>query len=350
MSGAGVCADDVFDGGESSGGSSSAAVGSVASRGGGDGKWMRRTEFPLLCDFLFSEDDFEIDRNRVLVRTSFSDVVFAVQKSTGLDVAVRFMDVDAHRVAKQAMLLVRCAHPLILPLVGFGVCPSPFLVTKYMRNGDLAQVLGQEFASKPPAGWGATAKSKCVFGIAAGMAFLHFKEIVHRDLKPDNVFLDDDFEPVISDASCSATDDIAELLDMAGTPLFMAPEVLSGDVYDKKVDVYSFSVLLYLLFNQKPSFEDGHERRTCFFVFHFMHTIVSGGRFARGDNIPDFYWDLICKCWSQDPKDRPSFVEIVEHLRSHTSEYALDGSDLSLVRAYEKQVLESISDVLAAES
>ena len=349
MSGAGVCADDVFDGGESSGGSSSAAVGSVASRGGDDGKWMRRTEFPLLCDFLFSEDDFEIDRSRVLVpvRTSFSDVVFAVQKSTGLDVAVRFMDVDAHRVAKQAMLMVRCAHPLILPLVGFGVCPSPFLVTKFMRNGDLAQVLKQEFASKAPAGWDATAKSKCVFGIAAGMAFLHFKKIVHRDLKPDNVLLDDDFEPVIGDADCLATDDIVEMTATVGALLFMAPEVIYGDLYDEKVDVYSFAVLLYLLFNQKPRFEDGDELKT---PFRFMEEVIRGVRFARGDNIPDFYWDLICKCWSQDPKDRPSFVEIVEHLRSHTSEYALDGSDLSLVRAYEKQVLESISDVLAAES
>ena len=69
----------------------------------------------------------------------------------------------------------------------------------------------------------------------------------------------------------------------------------------------------------------------------------------RVDNIPDFYWDLICKCWSQDPKDRPSFVEIVKYLRAHASEYAFEGSDLPLVREYEMHALESISDVLSVD-
>ena len=290
------CAVDVSGGCESGGASTSGAVGSVDSSGG-DGKWARRTEPPLFCDFLSSEDDFEIDRGRSVALGCFGNIYRAVQKETGLDAAMNFpqncvMGTGEQMVVKQAMFLVRCAHPLIVPLVGFGVSPSPFLATKLMRNGDLGHVLAQEFASKPPSGWDATAKSKCVFGTAAGMAFLHSKTIIHRDLKPGHILLDDDFEPVIGDFDLAADFFHTELRANTRTPLFIAPEVFSGDACDQKADVYSFAVLLYHLFNQNATF-DGESLPIN--SFGFVDKILMGERFARGDDIPDFYWDLICK-------------------------------------------------------
>ena len=170
--------------------------------------------------------------------------------------------------------------------------------------------------------------------------------MIHRGLKPMNVLLDDDFEPVIGDLEC-ATEYIvgAKMEKNVGTPLFMAPEVVIGEgCYNHKVDVYSFAVALYRFFTDAWVFDDGSDLRK---GFYFHRTVAQGHRFKRVDNIPDFYWDLICKCWSQDPNDRPSFVEIVKHLRAHTSEYAFEGSDLSLVREYEMHALESISDILS---
>ena len=245
--------------------------------------------------------------------------------------------------------LGRFAHPLIVPLIGFGIAPSQFLVTKFMPNRDLWRMLERERASKSPEGWDATAKSKCVFGIAAGMAFLHSKNIIHRDLKTAKVLLDDDFEPVIGGLGLAAEYIVgAEMEKRVGTRLFMAPEMVSCDErYDHKVDVYSFAVALYQFFTDSMVFDDGSEPWN---PFHFYRTVGEGHRFKRADNIPDFYWDLICKCWSQDPNDRPSFVEIVKHLRAHTSEYAFEGSDLSLVREYEMHALESISDILSSQA
>ena len=334
-------AADLSGEGEPGGPSSSAAVGSVVSQGGGEGKWARRTLPPLFCDVVFSEDEFEFERDQPVGMTSFRRVFFGVQKKTGLEVALWFTDVGVRAATKQFMLLVKCAHPLIVPVVGLGVSPSPFLVTKFMRNRDLEVVLAQEFASKPPAGWDATAKSKCVFGIAAGMAFLHSKKIIHRDLRPRSVLLDDDFEPVISNFDSATVVDTE--LESDGCVLFIAPEIFLGEAYDEKADVYAFAVLLWHMF-------DDHVILGYKSPFRFARLVTSGKRLPLGKKVPGFYRDLICLCWHQDPKARPSFVEIVEHLRSHTSEYALDGSDLARVCAYENQVLESISDVLAADN
>ena len=313
------------------------------------GKWTRRNDSPEISDFLVSEDEFE--KGRMIGCGSFTTCYLGVQKETGLKVAMAFYrDIpsidESEMMLRVVTYLGRFAHPLIVPLIGFGIAPSSFLVTKFMPNGALESML-RERGSKPPKGWDATAKSKCVFGIAAGMAFLHSKNIIHRDLKPINILLDDDFEPVIGGLEC-ATEYIvgAKMEEGVGTPLFMAPEVVIGEeCYNHKVDVYSFAVVLYRLFTDSMVFDDGSVagRPT---LFHFYRMVGQGRRFKRVDNIPDFYWDLICKCWSQDPIDRPSFVEIVKHLRAHTSEYAFEGSDLSLLREYEMHALESISDIL----
>ena len=314
-------------------------------------KWTRRYESPLFCDFLVSEDEFK--KGDMIREEDYPDYVrchLGVQKKTGLTVAMYFYKESPDSqdaLMRTARYLARLAHPLIVPLLGIGTPPSRFLVMKFMPNRDLSSILERERGSLnlSPEGWDATAKSKCVFGIAAGMAFIHSKNIIHRHLKPFNVLLDDDFEPVIGGLSAATEYLVAENERSVGAPLFMAPEMIKGG-YDHKVDVYSFAVVLYQLFTSTIELDRVWRYRR---VSTLLSAVSQGARLKRVATIPDFYWDLICKCWSQDPRDRPSFVEIVKYLRAHTSEYAFEGANLSLVREYERHALESISDVLSGD-
>ena len=68
-----------------------------------------------------------------------------------------------------------------------------------MPNGTVADLLKKEREGNPDPRWDATKKSICVFGVAAAMAYVHSKGILHRDLKTANVFVNDQFEPVIGD-------------------------------------------------------------------------------------------------------------------------------------------------------
>jgi hypothetical protein len=69
--------------------------------------------------------------------------------------------------------------------------------------------------------------------------------------------------------------------------------------------------------------------------------IKAGERFIRPSSMPPFYWDLIQACWAQKPSERPSFVQIVDLLRTDRR-WVFDGTDDGELSAYEEKVLRDL--------
>lgn len=101
----------------------------------------------------------------------------------------------------------------------------------------------------------------------------------------------------------------------------MAPETyMDGDYgYGTSVDVYSYGMLLYKMFSDKIDFGDGMKIRS---HQKFWMKIGKGLRLIKPERIPEHYWELIQKCWQQEPPDRPTFDDIVEILKD--DKYALE--------------------------
>jgi calcium-dependent protein kinase len=76
----------------------------------------------------------------------------------------------------------------------------------------------------------------------------HSNGVVHRDIKPENIMIGGDGEIKLIDFGLSekSVKKDASLHTIAGTPYYMAPEVLEGD-YNFKCDIWSLGVLMYVL-------------------------------------------------------------------------------------------------------
>ena len=184
-----------------------------------------------------------------------------------------------------------------------------------------------------------TLKYIIIYGIAAGMSYLHANDVIHRDLKPANIYLDS-FYPKISGFNISKEindNKIQPNETIKGTPAYIAPEIYLYKGYSKASDVYSFSLIVFeLLTGTKPyqMMMNPKEIKT--------EVVEKNYRPQLTNKIPKIYQDLIEKCWSPDPKDRPTFAEIINELENNT-EYINDDMDKFEIQKYIEHIDKSES-------
>ncbi|KAF8391306.1 hypothetical protein HHK36_023610 [Tetracentron sinense] len=161
-----------------------------------------------------------------------------------------FLSRSIQDLVSEVGIMSAMRHPNLVML--FGCCVEEdnlILIYEYMENGALSRALfgvGDEFPIRLD--W--KTRKKICLGIAKGVAYLHDESgisIIHRDIKADNILLDRDLNAKVSDFGLSKliTDDHdLSFPTFCGTPGYMAPEILRGDPLTKKVDVFSFGVLI----------------------------------------------------------------------------------------------------------
>lgn len=164
--------------------------------------------------------------------------------------------------------------------------------------------------------WDATKRAITAFGVACGLCYMHERGLIHRDMKPDNILLDENMFPMITDFGLSRVlpSDQKELTQTVGTPLYMAPEVTTGK-YTTLADVYSYGLILYKLFTLKDPLPEGVPEKPTFFVL--LTKVCEGARppIDKHPYIPTEWSDLIKRCWSGCPEDRPTMREVVESMK-----------------------------------
>ncbi|GMN44890.1 hypothetical protein TIFTF001_014077 [Ficus carica] len=154
---------------------------------------------------------------------------------------------------KELALWQKLRHPNIVQFLGV-VNNSDRLIflTEYLRNGSLYDILRKKGRLDPQ-----TAVSYAL-DIARGMNYLHHHKphaIIHRDLTPRNVLQDESGRLKVTDFGLSKINQQKDLgYKMTGrTDRYMAPEVYRRELYGKAVDVFSFSLIVFEMFQGKPS-------------------------------------------------------------------------------------------------
>ncbi|KAI8845175.1 p21-activated protein kinase [Chytriomyces cf. hyalinus JEL632] len=156
-------------------------------------------------------------------------------------------------LVNEILIMKECVHPNILQYVdSFLVGPSLWLVLEYMDGGELTQVIETHTTLKE-LDIAAICKS-----VIKGLIHLHSRNVIHRDIKSDNILISRDGKIKLSDFGYSARISAArkQRTTLAGTPYWMAPEVVKQKEYGPKVDIWSTGILAIECFEGEPPYLD----------------------------------------------------------------------------------------------
>lgn len=298
-------------------------------------------KFNFRMDFegvFFNTYDYKIDKEKKIGEGSFGIVYEATCLNDNKKYAVKIIKTDNKfngneqmTFMRESMILHKLSHPSILNFIGINFQSfddnydfEPSIITEYLSNGSLHSILAKEKKGKKNPKWNSTKKYKCLLGIADAMRYLHKQGILHLDLKPLNILIDDDFNPKIGDfglSKCfpeSFTKSVKMTIkNIEGSPLYMAPEMLDDDKhFGYAVDVYAFGLIAYQIVTEnEPFYELGEEIN----IFQIINAIQSDFKHTFPQKVPIKTKNLIEKCISKNPKDRPSFDEIFSILSNDLS-------------------------------
>ncbi|MCC6624656.1 MAG: protein kinase [Deltaproteobacteria bacterium] len=173
-------------------------------------------------------------------------------------------EADVARFQNEAMLAARLQHPHIVPVFDAGeVGGVLYFVMALVEGhglGDLIQA--QEEAPVGPERDELLRRGVKVIALAArALEFAHKRGIVHRDIKPDNILVDAEDQPHLTDfgiaKSLQRDVPLTQPGAIIGTPAYMAPEQANSlqDRIGPATDVYSLGATLYHLASGRPPYE-----------------------------------------------------------------------------------------------
>jgi serine/threonine protein kinase len=256
---------------------------------------------------------WEIDYNSIEMGAKLGSGAFGeVRLGTwmGTDVAVKILHANDEKSRdvfyKEANLLCQLRHPNVVPFLGASLQGQLAIVMELMPSS-----LSRLIKSGP-----IEIKLLCrvASGIARGIMFLHKSNppIIHRDLKPDNILLDHANVPKLADFGVSREKIATQEMTRIGTPSYCAPEILKGEKYSEKVDIFSFGMILYAMVSGRAPFRGGEGDQALSPLQIMMKIAVQKERPKIPPEVhcPTWLSDLINECWAAKPDQRPTADDV----------------------------------------
>eukprot|EP01087_Luapelamoeba_hula_P022681 TRINITY_DN8193_c0_g1_i2.p1 TRINITY_DN8193_c0_g1~~TRINITY_DN8193_c0_g1_i2.p1 ORF type:complete len:180 (-),score=31.16 TRINITY_DN8193_c0_g1_i2:61-600(-) len=150
-------------------------------------------------------------------------------------------------------------------------------------------------------------RMKIAKGAALGVYYLHSLDpiILHRDLKSSNILIDENWNAKVADFGFARIKQDNATMTRCGSPCWIAPEVITGQKYTEKADVYSFGIILWEILTRQQPYKG----------MNYMNVsleVVRGTRPKMPSNAPKRFAKLITRCWRGEPDKRPSMEKVVQ--------------------------------------
>ncbi|KAG2285028.1 hypothetical protein Bca52824_044632 [Brassica carinata] len=272
----------------------------------------------------------------VLGRGGFGTVYKGKLPDGSRDVAVKILkesNENGEDFINEVASMSRTSHVNIVSLLGFCYEGSKkAIIYEFMPNGSLDKFISEKMSEKME--W--KTLYNIAVGVSRGLEYLHNRcvtRIVHFDIKPQNILMDGDSCPKISDFGlaklCKNNESIMSMLDARGTAGYIAPEVFSKNFggVSHKSDVYSYGMVVLEMIGardkEKAQNFESNNKSSMYFP-DWIYKDVENGKIMSffEDQITEEEDETLVKkmvlvglwCIQTNPFDRPSMNKVVEML------------------------------------
>lgn len=237
------------------------------------------------------------------------------------------------RFQRETLLMARFQHPFAVTLYDASLNDpaGPCIVMEYVKGRNLETILGREKR------FTASRVLRFIAPLCDVLHAAHEEGIIHRDLKPANLMIVDPETPrervkvmdfglaklIESGLSNKVTDTNIDFA--VGTPGYIAPEQVRGEVMDHRGDLYSVGVMMYELLSGKLPFQGTNSMDVL--LAHATETPPTFAELGLSGWVPPAVEELVFDLLAKDPVDRPqSARELETRFRSALESESRHGS------------------------
>jgi len=246
------------------------------------------------------------DRYRIsgiVGRGGMGEVYRADDLKLGQAVALKFVperlvqdDERRERLFDEVRTARKVSHPNVCRVWDIGEADGHhFISMEFVDGEDLASLL-RRIGRVPKEKAAQIARQLC-----AGLAAAHEEGVLHRDLKPANVMIDGRGRVRLTDFGLASLVGEIRGNERAGTPMYMAPELLSGGTPSVHTDIYALGLVLYELFTGKRAYKA--ENLQELMDLQSATSLTSPGSLV--DGMDPAVERIILACLNNDPRKRP---------------------------------------------
>ncbi|KAI3735951.1 hypothetical protein L6452_15478 [Arctium lappa] len=276
--------------------------------------WNKILDSPMFQNKpLLPYQEWNIDFSELTVGTRvgigfFGEVFRGIWNGTEVAIKVFLeQDLTAENMedfCNEISILSRLRHPNVILFLG--ACTRPprlSMVTEYMEMGSLYYLIHLS-GQKKKLSW--RRRLKMLRDICRGLMCIHRMKIAHRDIKSANCLVNKHWTIKICDFGLSRmmTESPMKDTSSAGTPEWMAPELIRNEPFTEKCDIFSLGVIMWELCTLSRPWEGLPPERVVYSVANEGSRLeIPEGPLGR----------LIADCWAE-PQDRPSCEDILTRL------------------------------------
>jgi eukaryotic-like serine/threonine-protein kinase len=196
---------------------------------------------------------------------------------------------------REARTAARLNHPGIVRVFDYGEIETrPYLAMEYVEGLNLIE-LQESLNNRIPFD---RSLSICI-QLCEALTHAHQETIIHRDIKMENVMVTTQWQTKLLDFGLAKAlnENPDRSLFIIGTPFYMSPEQIVGDVLDLRTDIYSAGILMYRLFTGRLPFEEGEV------LTHHRFTLPPDPREFE-PKMPRLLAETILTCIKKDRDER----------------------------------------------